>query len=488
MATVVTEGCCGSLPGSGRPTAVRSASTSISTPRRFRRSRPRRRSSTPWSTPRRSSPTACPRPRPGLPVALEATSSGSRRGGRRLRPGGARGLAIFASSADGFFRMLPLAESAADGGSRPEPGPAPLAVQLGRRRRPRCGRSRERGDLYRLDEGRLVEIVDETDEAPGRHDQGGWSQARYQRHIDHIVLRHLKRSATRSTRPCTAGGRTWCWSRRRSCGARSNGAVARGPRVDVGWTTAEAHATEAELLGLSGRSSTRLAPAQTKPTLERWQAGRGRAGASPPGGSRRSTPHRMHASTCCSSAKGRVTRPWSVPTTVAPTPTAASARSTARSSSRARRRRPRDPPHSAARRLVRPARRRRARRRRRHRRDAPLLGLERRLRRVGVGGRMRQRPRASSARGVRSICSVSDSSSFVTPCSGNLRAVTSRRVLERARPPGCRRRPPCRARARPSRNGRRTRRAGRRARARGRDRARAFRDRLLLPAVGDAAQ
>ena len=27
---------------------------------------------------------------------------------------------------------------------------------------------------------------------PGRHSQGGWSQARYQRHIEHLVQQHLK--------------------------------------------------------------------------------------------------------------------------------------------------------------------------------------------------------------------------------------------------------------------------------------------------------
>ena len=38
--------------------------------------------------------------------------------------------------------------------------------------------------LLALRAGRLDEIADRTEEAPGRHDQGGWSQARYQRHIE----------------------------------------------------------------------------------------------------------------------------------------------------------------------------------------------------------------------------------------------------------------------------------------------------------------
>jgi peptide chain release factor subunit 1 len=51
---------------------------------------------------------------------------------------------------------------------------------------------RERGDVYRLRSGRLVAIADESAEIHGRHDQGGWSQARYERHIETMVDRHLR--------------------------------------------------------------------------------------------------------------------------------------------------------------------------------------------------------------------------------------------------------------------------------------------------------
>ena len=53
--------------------------------------------------------------------------------------------------------------------------------------------SRERGDLYRLRAGRLEELVEQFDEQHGRHDQGGWSQARYQRHIEKLTADHLRR-------------------------------------------------------------------------------------------------------------------------------------------------------------------------------------------------------------------------------------------------------------------------------------------------------
>ena len=54
---------------------------------------------------------------------------------------------------------------------------------------------RERGHIYELRDGRLEEVVDRTEEAPGRHDQGGWSQARYQRSVDEDVQDHLRNVA-----------------------------------------------------------------------------------------------------------------------------------------------------------------------------------------------------------------------------------------------------------------------------------------------------
>jgi peptide chain release factor subunit 1 len=107
---------------------------------------------------------------------------------------GARALAVFASSADGLFRIVPLVEPVSDGWEvGPELWIAPLAGQLG------AGEgalvavvSRERGVLYRLHEGRLQEIADETDDVPGQHDQGGLSQARYQRSVEKEVDDHLR--------------------------------------------------------------------------------------------------------------------------------------------------------------------------------------------------------------------------------------------------------------------------------------------------------
>jgi peptide chain release factor subunit 1 len=109
---------------------------------------------------------------------------------------GARGVAVFVSG--DYWSTLSL------------PDPVPDVVDLGRGFNigplaSHVGRGdgalvafvgRERGQLFRLVGGRLREVVDRTEEQPGRHDQGGWSQARYQRHIENLVAEHLREVAS----------------------------------------------------------------------------------------------------------------------------------------------------------------------------------------------------------------------------------------------------------------------------------------------------
>jgi peptide chain release factor subunit 1 len=49
--------------------------------------------------------------------------------------------------------------------------------------------------LFLAELGRIDEQSAFLDDVPGRHDQGGWSQARYQRHVDDHRHRHLKHTA-----------------------------------------------------------------------------------------------------------------------------------------------------------------------------------------------------------------------------------------------------------------------------------------------------
>src|SRR5262249_47729521 len=109
---------------------------------------------------------------------------------------------------------------------------------------------REAGQLYRLQAGRLQALGDYSDETPGQHDQGGWAQAGYQRHIEHLVQEHVKDVAEVLDR-----------SRRRlhvprivlvsSEEMRSEFLDALAPAAReavVGWASAEAHAGPAQLL------------------------------------------------------------------------------------------------------------------------------------------------------------------------------------------------------------------------------------------------
>ncbi|MDX6450979.1 MAG: peptide chain release factor subunit 1 [Gaiellaceae bacterium] len=194
---------------------------------------------------------------------------------------GARSLAVFASSADGFFRIVPLVEPVADGWEvGPELWIAPLAGQLG------AGQgalvavvSRERGILYRLRDGRLEEIADESEEVPGQHDQGGWSQARYQRHIENIVMRHLKAVGDEIDKTVHNHRPHLVVIAPDELRGEIESALSHEARESiVGWATADAHANEAELLALVRPFLDEVRAREDAATLERWQAEHGRAG------------------------------------------------------------------------------------------------------------------------------------------------------------------------------------------------------------------
>ncbi|HXE45247.1 MAG TPA: Vms1/Ankzf1 family peptidyl-tRNA hydrolase [Conexibacter sp.] len=110
---------------------------------------------------------------------------------------GAHALAIFACGPADVFETLRLPDAV-------EPAvvvnDAPWIDPLvGRPRRRRCIALVNRRSLrVLLDDptGRLREVADLTDDVHGRHDQGGWSQARYQRSIEQDVRAHLETAAT----------------------------------------------------------------------------------------------------------------------------------------------------------------------------------------------------------------------------------------------------------------------------------------------------
>jgi peptide chain release factor subunit 1 len=110
---------------------------------------------------------------------------------------GAHGLAVFTAGLDNVWQPRTLIESVPDGVRvGREFHLAPLVPLVGRGEGALVAFvGRERGELYQLHSGRLDEIADRSDEVPGQHDQGGWSQSRFQRHIEKLVGEHLREVA-----------------------------------------------------------------------------------------------------------------------------------------------------------------------------------------------------------------------------------------------------------------------------------------------------
>jgi peptide chain release factor subunit 1 len=194
---------------------------------------------------------------------------------------GARALAVFASSADDFFRVVPLVEPATGCEVGPELWIAPLAGQLGRGDGALVAVvSRERGVVYELRDGLLQEVADETEEVPGQHDQGGWSQSRYQRHIDTIVARHLKSVGEEIDRTMRDGGRPHMVvvGPEEMRGDFESKLSHEARETIVGWAHAEAHANATEILEIVRPLLDQARARQDQATLERWQSEHGRGG------------------------------------------------------------------------------------------------------------------------------------------------------------------------------------------------------------------
>lgn len=194
---------------------------------------------------------------------------------------GVHGLAVFAAGADGSWRTLSLGDRVPDEvavGSTFRL--APLVSHMGGADGALVAVvSRERGEVFRLREGRLHELADLSEEAPRRHDQGGRSQARFQRHVDEFAADHLRTVTDELNR------------RVRRLGHMDVVIVCAEPmRGDVeallaketkdalaGWAAAEAHAGAPELLEVVKPILEGARARRVEETLERWreEAGKG---------------------------------------------------------------------------------------------------------------------------------------------------------------------------------------------------------------------
>ncbi len=115
----------------------------------------------------------------------------------RFDRGSTRGLALFSASRAGLWEDIPVPRPVRDRvGVSSHPDLIQLEMLL-ETYESFCTVlvDSEKARIFLAELGRIEEQSDLLDDVPGRHDQGGWSQSRYQRHIDEHRQRHLKRTA-----------------------------------------------------------------------------------------------------------------------------------------------------------------------------------------------------------------------------------------------------------------------------------------------------
>jgi len=193
-----------------------------------------------------------------------------------------RGVAVFAAGLDNLWSTLPLPEAVADRVTiAGDLCLAPLARLAGRTDPLLVAVvGRERGEVFKLQAGNLVELADDTEDVPGRHDQGGWSQARYERHIDEIVERHWRRVAD-TLDSCVRDLRRAHVALVGAEDMRADFEEILSSEVKsrlIGWTTAEAHADAPQLLKAIRPVIEEWWAKQDEDVIARWREEAGRNG------------------------------------------------------------------------------------------------------------------------------------------------------------------------------------------------------------------
>ncbi|HEX6789134.1 MAG TPA: Vms1/Ankzf1 family peptidyl-tRNA hydrolase [Gaiellaceae bacterium] len=194
---------------------------------------------------------------------------------------GARGVAVFAASLDNFWSTVRLPEPlAGEAHIGTELALAPLASHVGRDGALVAAVGRERGQVFRLRDGVLIEIADETEDVPGQHDQGGWSQARYERHIDELVDRHL-RDVAESLERCLRRlpGVAVVLVGAEDVRSEFESLLSKAAHARIaGWASAEAHADAGQLLAAARPVLDEWCNRREQELLERWRNEAGRNG------------------------------------------------------------------------------------------------------------------------------------------------------------------------------------------------------------------
>ena len=195
---------------------------------------------------------------------------------------GARGFAVFCSKLDGLWSANRLTETVPDEIKvGRELYLAPLVPLVGRGEGAIVAVvDRERGLLFQLTSGKLEPLADLSEEQPGRHDQGGWSQSRFQRHIDELAREHLRTVAEDLDNHVRRGlARQIVVVGPDEARATFVDQLAAGTRnCLVGSTAGEGYATAAELLALARPFLEQARLAEETTALDRWQEEAGRSG------------------------------------------------------------------------------------------------------------------------------------------------------------------------------------------------------------------
>ena len=195
---------------------------------------------------------------------------------------GAHGVAVFCAGLDNVWSPIALTDTVPDDVKIGKTFYlAPLVPLVGRGEGAIVAFvGREQGQLFRLQAGRLTPLADHTEEQPGRHDQGGWSQARYQRHIDSLVQDHLRTVGDELDRQVRRlrGPRIVIVCSEELRGELNDLLSAEVQKALVGWTQAEAHASPADLLEVARPVLESWREQEERAAVERWREEAGRNG------------------------------------------------------------------------------------------------------------------------------------------------------------------------------------------------------------------
>jgi peptide chain release factor subunit 1 len=193
---------------------------------------------------------------------------------------GVRGLTVFAAAAAKLWEVLPLSASVRDAVHADRElylvplvplvplGEAALVAVI----------SRRRGSIYRVENGSVEELADLTDpDVPSRHDQGGWSQANYERHVDELAHRHMEVVAEAIDRRFRDEGRPDVVL---VCPEEERSEVQRLLAADVaaaviGWTSVESHAGAVAVARAVQPLLAKRSTVHEQEALDRWQAAHG---------------------------------------------------------------------------------------------------------------------------------------------------------------------------------------------------------------------